>query len=144
MLIPEICEEIRVFGTHTTLILAGYGPVVQKIEVLDVLLHGQSDVINGLVASRGNAPIDQLAFTYWSEDGKLNLKIEPARGRLMKWLMLAQTLQGILQFMEIYGYHAVRQFTALDDEAGIVGWGTLQHYKPRAIGVNASSPVEIS
>ena len=112
--------------------------------MLDVLLQGQSDVINGLVASKGNAPIQRLAFTYWSEEAKLYLKIEPARGRVMKWLMLAQTLQGILQFMEIYGYHVVRRFTALDDEAGIVGWGTLVNYKPSAIGMNASSPVETS
>ena len=144
MLIPEICEEIRVFGTHTSLILAGYGPVLQKVEVLDVLFQGQSDVINGLVASKGNAPIARLAFTYWSEEARVYMKIEPAEGRVMKWLMLAQTLQGILQFMEIYGYRAVRKFTTLDDEAGIVGSGTLAYYKPRAIGVNASSPVETS
>ena len=144
MLTREICEEIRVFNTPTTLILAGFGSVLQKIEVLDVLFQGQSDVINGLVASKGNAPIERLAFTYWSEEAKLYLKIEPARGQLMKWLMLAQTFQGILQFMEIYGYHMVRKFTVLDDEAGIVGWGTLVYYRPRAIGVNASSPVETS
>ena len=144
MLIPVICEEIRVLGTHTSLILAGFGPVLEKLEVLEVLLQGQSEVINGLVASKGNAPIERLAFRYWSADARLYLKIEPARGQVMKWLMLAQTFQGILQFMEIYGYRVVRRFTTLDDEAGIVGWGTLALYKPRAIGLNASSPVETS
>ena len=112
--------------------------------MLDVLLQGQSDVINGLVASKGNAPIERLAFNYWSEEATLYLKIEPAKGQVMKWLMLAQTFQGILQFMEIYGYHVVRRFTALDDEAGIVGWGTLASYKPSAMRMNTSSPVETS
>ena len=109
-----------------------------------MLSQGQSDIINGLVASKGNAPIERLAFSYWSADARLYLKIETARGQLMTWLMLEQTFQGILQFMEIYGYRVVRKFTALDDEAGIVGWGTLALYRPRAIGLNASSPVETS
>ena len=112
--------------------------------MLDVLLQGQSEIIKGLVASKGDAPIERLAFHYWSEDAKVYMKIEPAKGQVMKWLMLAQTFQGILQFMEIYGYHVVRRFTALDDEAGIIGQGTLAYYKPSAIGVNASSSVETS
>ena len=57
----------------------------------------------------------------------------------MTWLMLAQTLEGIVQFMEDYGWIAVK-FTVLDDEAGPVGTGTLLY----RVGVNGSSLVETS
>ncbi len=47
----------------------------------------------------------------------------------MKWLMLAQAFQGIVQFMEEYGWMAVK-FLVLDDETGPVGVGKLVHYRP--------------
>ena len=62
----------------------------------------------------------------------------------MKWLMLAQAFQGIVQFMEEYGWMAVK-FMVLDDEMGPVGVGTLVNHRPRGeIGVNGSSLVGIS
>lgn len=72
------------------------------------------------------------------------MKIEPSRTGRMKWLMLAQTFNGILQFMEMFGWIAVK-FTVLDDEAGPVGRGTVVYYRrPREVGVNNSSVVETS
>lgn len=62
----------------------------------------------------------------------------------MKWLMLAQAFEGILQFMEEYGWIAVK-FMVLDDEAGPVGTGTVVQYRrPREVGVNGPSLVETS
>lgn len=72
------------------------------------------------------------------------MKIQPARGGGMKWLMLAQALKGILQLMEEFGWMAVK-FMVLDDEAGPVGTGVLVYYRPRGIGLNnGSSLVETS
>lgn len=70
------------------------------------------------------------------------MKIQPARGGKMKWLMLAQTFEGIVQFMEDFGWMAVK-LTVLDDEAGPVGTGTLV-YQRLGVGVNGSSLVETS
>lgn len=116
------------YGSPTSLILSDYGRALQRSEVLDVLFQGQSAVIEGLVASKGNAPIERLAFTFWSGE-TMNLQVQPgSRGR-MKWLMLAQAFQGIVQFMEEYGWMAVK-FLVLDDETGPVGVGKLVHYRP--------------
>lgn len=71
------------------------------------------------------------------------MKIQPARVGRMKWLMMAQTFNGILQFMEMFGWMAVR-FTVLDDEAGPVGTGVLVYNRLREDGVNDSSLVETS
>lgn len=72
------------------------------------------------------------------------MKVQPARGGRMKWLMLAQAFQGILQFMEGYGWVAVK-FTVLDDEAGPVGAGVLVYNRrPGGLGVNDSSLVGTS
>ena len=61
------------------------------------------------------------------------MRIQPARGGRMKWLMLAQTFQGILQFMEGFGWIAVK-FTVLDNEAGLVGTGTLVYHRRSEAG----------
>lgn len=133
---PPPCAEIRVYNTDTSLILSAYGPALQRLEVQDLCLQGQSAVIDGLVASNGNARIERLAFTFWS--GELYMHIEPGRRGLMRWLMLGQTFQGLVQFMEAFGWMAVK-FTVLDEEAGIVGAGSLLHYRPRGVGVNGSA-----
>lgn len=71
------------------------------------------------------------------------MQVQPGRRGLMTWLMLAQTFQGLVQFMETFGWMAVK-FTVLDDEVGPVGLGTLVYYRPRGGGVNGSSLAEIS
>lgn len=71
------------------------------------------------------------------------MRIQPSRGRRMKWLMLAETFKGILQFMEEIGWIAVK-FVVLDDEAGIVGTGTLVYNRLREVEVNGSSLVGTS
>lgn len=68
------------------------------------------------------------------------MKVQPARGGRMKWLMLAQTFQGILQFMEAFRWIAVK-FTVLDDEAGPVGAGTLVYHRASGVGGSGSPPV---
>ena len=77
-----MCAEIKVHGTTTTVILSNFGSDLERTEVLDILFQGQSAVIDGLVASHGNAPIQQLAFTFWS--GQTYLKFEPSRDGKMK------------------------------------------------------------
>ena len=138
-----MCAEIHVHDTPTSIIVHNYGSALQRSEVLDILFQGQSAVVDGLVANNGNAPIQRLAFTYWS--GELYMKIQPGRGGRMKWLMLAQTFKGILQFMEEFGWMALK-FMVLDDEVGPVGTGVLVYYRPRGIGLNnnGSSLVETS
>ncbi|KAF6231201.1 hypothetical protein HO173_010533 [Letharia columbiana] len=64
--LPPDPYQIRVYNTPTSLILHNYGPAIERVDVLDILLQGQSDVVDGLVASHGNAPIQRLAFTFWS------------------------------------------------------------------------------
>ena len=72
------------------------------------------------------------------------MNVQPGRGGRMKWLMLAQAFKGILQFMEEFGWMAVK-FMVLDDEAGPVGTGVLVYYRrPRGVGLNGSSLVETS
>ena len=72
------------------------------------------------------------------------MKIQPARRGHMKWLMLAQTFQGILQFMEAFGWIAVK-FTVLNDDVGPVGAGTLvYHRRASGVGVSGSPPVGTS
>lgn len=135
-----MCIEIRVYGTSTSLILHNFGSTLQRSGVLDILFQGQSAVVNGLVASRGNAPIERLAFTFWSD--QLYLTIQPVQGGHMKWLMLAQALKGIVQFMEEFEWMAI-DFTVLNDLVGQVGRGSLFHYRPRKVGSNGSSLVEM-
>lgn len=57
--------------------------------------------------------------------------------------MLAQAYKGIVQFMEEFGWMAVR-LTVLDDEVGQVGTGTLLHVELRESGSNGSSLVKTS
>lgn len=45
-------------------------------------------------------------------------------------LMLSQTLKGVVQFMEIFGWVRAK-FTALDDVLRIVGAGILGVYHPK-------------
>ena len=61
----------------------------------------------------------------------------------MKWLMLAQTYKGILQFMEEFEYISMK-LMVLDDEAGPVATGVLVYNRPRWSGLNGSSLVETS
>ena len=57
--------------------------------------------------------------------------------------MLAQAYKGIVQFMEEFGWMAVR-LTVLDDEVGQVGTGTLLYVQPRESGSNGSSLMRTS
>ena len=58
--------------------------------------------------------------------------------------MLARAYRGIVQFMEEFGWMAVR-VTVLDDEVGgQVGTGTLLNFQPRKSGSNGSSLVKTS
>ena len=100
-------------------------------------------VVDGLVASSGNAPVERLAFIFWS--GDLISNIMPSRrGAGMTWLSLAQTYKGIVQFMEEFEWMAVK-LTVLDDKEGPVGTGSLTyHRRPGGVGSNASSLVETS
>ena len=141
MVTLKSCVEIRVHGTPTSLILNKYGLTVQQTEVLDMVFQGQSVVIDNLVASSGNAPIQRLAFIFWS--GNLYLRIQPERGGHMKWWMLAQAFQGIVQFMEEFGWMELG-ITVLDDKAGPVGIGELKYVTHRGLESNRSSLVETS
>ncbi len=94
------------------------------------------------MANNGNAPIERLAFVFWS--GHLCLKIEPKSPGAMKWLMLAQAFSGIVQFMEEFEWMAVK-IVVLDDEAGPVARGTMVYaYGPGGVGSNGSSLVGTS
>ena len=135
-----MCIEIRVYGTSTSLILHKFGSTLQRSGVLDILFQGQSAVVDGLVASRGNAYIERLAFTFWSD--QYYMAIQPVQGGHMKWLMLAQALKGIVQFMEEFEWMAI-DFTVLSDLVGQVGRGSLFQYRPRKVGSNGSSLVEV-
>lgn len=42
----------------------------------------------------------------------------------MSWSMLAHAFKGIVQFMDTYGYMALK-FDVLDDDSGIVGRGSI-------------------
>ena len=127
MVILKICAEVRVDGTHTSVIFSKYGVPIQRGEVFDIVFQVQSAVIDGLVASKGNAPIQRLAFIFWS--GYLYTKIQPIMGRQMTWLMLAQASKGILQFMGEFEYMTL-DILVLDDEAGPVATGMLRYYRP--------------
>ena len=61
----------------------------------------------------------------------------------MDWLTLARAFKGIVQFMEEFGWMAVR-LTVLDDEVGQVGTGTLLYVPSRELGSNGSSLVKTS
>lgn len=141
MVTLKTCAEIRVDGTPTSLILNKYRLTVQRIEVLDIIFQGQSVVIDGLVASSGNAPIERLAFTFWS--GDLYVRIQPGRGGHMTWWMLAQAYQGIVQFMEEFGWMEL-EITVLDDKAGPVGTGELKYITHRGLESNRSCLIEAS
>ena len=71
------------------------------------------------------------------------MRVEPAQVGHMKWLMLSQALKGIVQFMEEFGWMAVK-FAVLDDEAGPVGTGMMLYYRSRRVEVNGSSLVGAS
>ena len=51
--------------------------------------------------------------------------------------MLARAYKGVVQFMEEFGWMAVR-LTVLDDEVGQVGTGTLTAYRPGSSLVKTS------
>ena len=57
--------------------------------------------------------------------------------------MLARAYKGIVQFMEEFGWMAVR-VTVLDDEVGQVGTGALVYFPPMESGSNGSSLVKTS
>lgn len=61
----------------------------------------------------------------------------------MKWWMLAQAFQGIVQFMEEFGWMELG-ITVLDDKAGPVGIGELKYVTHRGLEPNRSSLVETS
>ena len=69
------------------------------------------------------------------------MRFAPMSGGRMKWLMLAQAFEGIVQFMEEFGWMLLR-FTILDDDAGPVGMGVLGYYRP--VGSNGSSVIGVS
>ena len=71
------------------------------------------------------------------------MQIQPAIRWRMTWLMLAQTFDGIMEFMELYEWIEVK-FAVLDEEAGPVGTGVLVYNRFGEHGVNNSSAVETS
>jgi len=59
----------------------------------------------------------------------MTIRSHTRQTRLTK-LMLSQTLKGVVQFMEIYGWVGAK-FTALDDVLRIVRAGILGVYHPK-------------
>lgn len=65
------------------------------------------------------------------------MQIQPDLNGRMEWLMLARAYKGVVQFMEEFGWMALR-LTILDDEVGQVGTGTLTAYRPGSSLVKTS------
>lgn len=61
----------------------------------------------------------------------------------MKWWMLAQAFQGIVQFMEEFGWMEL-EITVLDDKEGPVGIGELKYVTHTGLESNRSSLIETS
>ena len=112
--------QFRVPGTTTSLIFSKYGTAIERERLLSILVRAQYSVVKSVVAARGDGPIPQpnLKWNFARLYVSVNQQLE------MTWLMLADTLTGIEDFMQDYGYVTV-QFTVLDDTAGPVGSGNV-------------------
>ena len=117
---------MRVPDTSTSLIFSKYGPPIHFQTFLELTAIAQYQVIQGVVAARGDGPVSQLTLE-WSEK-KLHLKI----GRLstrqdLTWLMVADTLEGTRIFFDRLQGWFETLITILDDTAGPVGIGSITY-----------------
>lgn len=111
------------------MIFSNYGGQVPKADVTEVCFAAQSENVEAVIANNGDGPVTMLQLQYWS--GDLYMKIRPRGSQTrMTWLMLSQTLKGVIQFMETYSWVAAK-FTVLDDALGIVGMGMIGVYRPK-------------
>lgn len=83
------------------MIFSKYGGQLSRADVIDVCFAAQSEVVEAVVANNGNGPVTSLQVQYWA--GNMYMKIRPHSDQTgMTWLMLSQTLKGVVQFMETY------------------------------------------
>lgn len=115
---------MRVSGTTTSLIFSKYGPPIYFETFLKLVAQAQYDIIQAVVAAKGDGPVPQPNFE-WSE-GNLCIRISrPLARDDLSWLMLADTLEGLMTFFdELRGWFET-EITILDDTAGPVGSGSV-------------------
>ncbi len=78
-----------------------------------------------MIKSRGDGPVPAPIYE-WSH-GRLNVKIvRPLASQDLTWLMLANSLEGLKDFFDEYGWF-VCQITVLDDTLGPVATGSVEY-----------------
>ena len=115
--------QLRVSGTTTSLIFSKYGGPILCESFLTVIAKAQYEIVQAIVAARGDGPVSQPNFE-WCEQ-KLYLRISrPLAREDLTWLMLADTLEGTRGFFAGRGWFET-EITILDDTAGPVGGGSI-------------------
>ena len=110
---------MRVHDTTTSLIFSKYGPPIHFQSFLELIAKTQYQLVGAIATARGDGPVPQSHFE-WSEKD-LYIKISrPLAKNDLTWLMLADTLEGLMLFFDVYGWFAT-SITILDDTAGPVG-----------------------
>ena len=114
---------MRVHDTTTSLIFSKYGPPIHFQTFLELIARTQYQLVGAIAAAHGDGPVPQPHFE-WSEKN-LYIKISrPLAKNDLTWLMLADTLEGLMLFFDVYGWFAT-SITILDDTAGPVGDGSI-------------------
>lgn len=112
---------MHIVGTKTSIIFSKYGQKLLPKTVLDLCFEAQNQIVDALVANHGDGPMPwRLSPSWWSA----NTQVKISAGKVMSWSMLAHAFKGIVQFMDTYGYMALK-FDVLDDDSGIVGRGSI-------------------
>lgn len=106
--------------TATSIIFNKYSRPIQQSNLVQLSKLAFYDIIQSVIEARGNAVIPTPNI-FWSH-GLLFLRLNQQLE--LTWLMLAQTIKGIGDFMDNYGYISC-EILVLDDELGPVASGWL-------------------
>ncbi len=117
--------QMRVSGSTTSLIFSKYGQPIDSSGFYRIITWAQYVIIQGVIKSRGDGPVPAPIYE-WSH-GRLNVKIvRPLASQDLTWLMLANSLEGLKDFFDEYGWF-VCQITVLDDTLGPVATGSVEY-----------------
>ena len=120
--LPPDPYQLRVDNTRTYIIFSKYGRRISSNDVVRMCFEAQAAVIEAIVINKGDGPMPRLRPLHWYHD--IQMRIAP--GGKMSWLMLSHTLNGIVQFLEMFSAVTV-QFEVLDTEYGPVGTGDISY-----------------
>ena len=122
---PKDPWQQRVAGTTTSIILSKYGRLIDRLGFYRLIVNAQYAIIQGVLGAHGDQPVPAPNYD-WSYGRLFVHLVRPLASQELTWSMVANTLRGLQDFYDNYGWFEC-DIVVLDDTLGPVATGSVRY-----------------